>query len=219
MKDSDIIDSIEELSAMDETSFLSSVGNKDQDLEYLEGRYINNVNVQGYVFSGIEGERLYFENCIFTQCEFEKAYFKETIFKQCDFSNSNFKNSTFSNCKMENVKCVGTNFSDSGFKRVCITDCILRYAVLTNSILNSLYLEESDLSEAYLDECKTKMFSAKDVNFERANFYKTSLKGIDLRTSQIKDIVFSKEAIELRGAIVDLFQAAELAKSLGIIIK
>ena len=52
-----------------------------------------------------------------------------------------------------------------------------------------------------------------------ASFFKTPLKGMDFTTCDIKGLVLSDECSEVRGAVMDLYQAAELAKRLGIVIK
>jgi len=55
------------------------------------------------------------------------------------------------------------------------------------------------------------------VDFEHAEFYKTSLKDIDLSTSDISSLRINKESIE--GAIIDSFQAEQVCYLLGIKIK
>lgn len=185
----------------------------------IEDKYIIALKVEETNFSTIEGLNIIFENCIFNKVVFQKTYFRNCFFKNCDFSNCDFSNSTFSNCKFQNVKGVGTNFSDSSFKDIKINDCMLRYAVFTYSLFNICAIEQSDLTEAFIDNCKAKKLTFNDVSLIRANFYKTALKGIDLRTCQIDGMILSTEANELKGAVVDMMQAAELARILGVIIK
>ena len=57
------------------------------------------------------------------------------------------------------------------------------------------------------------------VSLQNASFFKTPLKGMDFTTCDIKGLVLSDECSEVRGAVMDLYQAAELAKRLGIVIK
>ena len=45
------------------------------------------------------------------------------------------------------------------------------------------------------------------------------LKGIDLTTCRISGIITSLEAGELKGAVVNMFQAVELAKRFGVIVR
>ena len=52
-----------------------------------------------------------------------------------------------------------------------------------------------------------------------ANFVHTMLKDVDLTTCDIDALTLSESCAELRGAVVDLWQAAGLARRLGLIIK
>ena len=70
-----------------------------------------------------------------------------------------------------------------------------------------------------LTACRLKNTSVHEVRFDKANFYRTSLKGIDLTTCRISGIITSLEAGELKGAVVNMFQAVELAKRFGVIVR
>ena len=52
-----------------------------------------------------------------------------------------------------------------------------------------------------------------------ASFFRTPLRAMDFTTSQIGGLVLSDSCEELRGLTVDLYQAAELSKRLGLMIK
>ena len=68
-------------------------------------------------------------------------------------------------------------------------------------------------------ECKLKNIICEKVEFKNTNFFRTPLKGIDFTKSTLTGIVVSSEGTELKGAIMDLYQAAEFAKLFEIIIK
>ena len=51
------------------------------------------------------------------------------------------------------------------------------------------------------------------------NFFKTPLKGVDFTSCRLQAPTLSLGGPELRGAEVTLFQAAELAGQMGVIIK
>ncbi|MEG0379731.1 MAG: pentapeptide repeat-containing protein, partial [Eubacterium sp.] len=67
-------------------------------------------------------------------------------------------------------------------------------------------------------ECKLKNTCFEACNLSQVDFLHTSLKGIDLTSNTLHGLSLTG-ALELRGAVVNLFQAAELAKLLGVIIK
>ena len=49
--------------------------------------------------------------------------------------------------------------------------------------------------------------------------FRTALKGIDLSENQIEGISVSDSAYELRGAVISPWQAIELARIFGLVIK
>ena len=50
----------------------------------------------------------------------------------------------------------------------------------------------------------------------RSEFFRTPLKGIDLSSCNIEQLLVSSEKTELKGVIVNTAQAVEFAKLLGI---
>ena len=67
--------------------------------------------------------------------------------------------------------------------------------------------------------CKMKDIQVLRTDFTLASFFKTPLKGIDFTECTIDRITVSEELSELKGAIINPYQAVELAKFLGVIIK
>ena len=78
---------------------------------------------------------------------------------------------------------------------------------------------DTDLSHADFPSCKLKEFQLNGVRMIETNFFHTPLSGVDLTSCEISALTLSEENKELAGAIVDLYQAAELAKRMGLIIK
>ncbi|MEA1883559.1 MAG: pentapeptide repeat-containing protein, partial [Thermotogota bacterium] len=68
-------------------------------------------------------------------------------------------------------------------------------------------------------ECTLKNFLPNQTNFQGAEFLHTSLKGIDFTTCRIDGIRVSNKYQELTGMIVNTYQAAELSKLMGIIVR
>ena len=93
------------------------------------------------------------------------------------------------------------------------------YAAFFSAKLTGVQFLTCDLSGADMVECTLKDFAFEETRLTGASFFKTSLAGIDLTGCPLEGIRVSEHYTELRGAIVDLFQAAELAKLLGITIK
>ena len=95
----------------------------------------------------------------------------------------------------------------------------MQYLNLDGSKLESFRVEDTDLENGNFAQCKCKGVTFSQVRLQNASFFKTPLKGMDFTTCDIKGLVLSDECSEVRGAVMDLYQAAELAKRLGIVIK
>ena len=78
-------------------------------------------------------------------------------------------------------------------------------------------MKNCNLSSSSFSECKVKNIYFETSELIQAQFFRTKLKSIDLSTCEINGIVTSLQDIE--GVIVNNFQAIELSKLMGIIIK
>ena len=114
---------------------------------------------------------------------------------------------------------MGDNLQNCGMQDIFICQSNLKYAQFSHSIFNNIDIAESDLSESDFSECRLKEFYPEKTRFQRSAFFKTPLRGIDFTSCQIDGIVVSDNFTELRGASVNLYQAAGLSKLLGVIIK
>ena len=83
---------------------------------------------------------------------------------------------------------------------------------IKNSLFNKVSLRTSNFQEN-----KIKNMLLKEVDLTQTQFFKTSLNGIDLSQSIIEGIAVSLE--DIRGAIIDSFQAINLLYLLGVKIK
>lgn len=167
----------------------------------------------------LDFENVIFENCRFSGCSFRKISFTDCLFKTCDFSNGKFENCRFKRCELSSVKAVGADFSESDLYDISLGDGNFRYASFDSVRLEGVSVGQSDFSEAALTACKMKAIFLSEVKFIRSNFFRTPLKGIDFTESVLEAPVVSDEGKELAGATVSLYQAADLAKLLGVIVK
>ena len=102
---------------------------------------------------------------------------------------------------------------------VFITDSNLSFVNLDESKIQNLKVQDSDFSSATLTQCKLKNIVFDNNQLVRTSFFKTPLKGIDLRTCELSGLIVSLECTELKGAVVTMFQAAELSRLMGLVIK
>lgn len=157
--------------------------------------------------------------CSFHDCDFEKASFVDVLFRNCDFSGSRLTDCYFHRCAFLSVKGVGADFHESLFKEVRMEDSVFSYANFSGTSWESTVLNGCDLQESYLEECRLKKTELNRVKLNRANLFGTALRGLDLRSCEIEGILISDEKKELAGAVVDLYQAAELARLMGLVIR
>jgi uncharacterized protein YjbI with pentapeptide repeats len=196
-----------------------TVAKAKEEYNEIEAACIRDFELSEFDFSKLRWSDVVFENCRFTGCDFRKSEFVNVVFKKCDLSNSNFSDSYFHKIDFTGVKAVGAYFIDCVVEEVKIIGSNFSFVNFTKTKFKSCTFNETDMHEGVLSDCSLKTFAFDTVKLYKADFYKTMLKGIDLRTCDISGIVVSDTLQELKGAVVELIQAAELAKKIGIIIK
>lgn len=159
------------------------------------------------------------EGCSFVGCDFDRAMIADTAFSNCDFSNSTFSEANFTRCTFSSCKFTGADFAEAVFSRIEVCDSTFAYASLTKGKLVDARISTTDFSQADLAELRQRRVQFDDVRFVGTSFFRASLDGVDLSSCQLADIVLSDGMGELRGCSMDLFQAAGIARRLGVTIK
>lgn len=187
--------------------------------EWIQEKQLIKFNAEEMDFSALCFSKIRFENCRFINCSFHKCEFTDVVFLSCNFSNCNFSESYWNRCQIGSSKGIGADFSDCSINHVTISGCSMDYSNFDLSKLEKVRIEQTELNHGSLAGCRCKELSWDRVQLKNASFFKTPLKGMDFSTSSIEGIVLSDECTELKGVSVDLYQAADLAKRMGIIIK
>ena len=94
--------------------------------------------------------------------------------------------------------------------------CNFSLSNLNQSRFQTVRWEESDFTNAEISECQFKQVELSRIKLDQASLFGTLLKGIDLTSCSLHQILLSDTFRELRGATVDMYQAAELATLLGL---
>lgn len=184
--------------------------------EDIEGfKFINEM------FLELDEENLEFKKCLFQNCKIsgklEKTYFTFVIFENCDFSNFSFEESNFNNVYFKNCKFIGSNFIMTRLNQIEIIESNFKYSNFSNSNIKECNISNSDFSSSEFEEVIFNKLDLKEVSFISTRFFKTKLGLIDFRDCNIDGI--SAEIKDLKDMIVTEYQAMELSKMLGIIIK
>ena len=88
---------------------------------------------------------------------------------------------------------------------------------LSNSSFKDVKIENTNLQSSGICEVKFKNIEFEECNLNKCQLFRTKLKNIDFSTCDINGIIV--DASDLKGVIVNEFQALELSKLLGLKIK
>ncbi len=80
-------------------------------------------------------------------------------------------------------------------------------------------ITDTDFSSALFSSCEIKQTELKNVTLAKAVFFGTKLAGLDFTSCNIDGLTVSDTGTELKGAKVDVWQAAMFAKLLGLIVE
>lgn len=205
---------------MAEESGLEAVLEKaDRFGEDISGHLFKNCSVADEEIERISFEKTVFEHCNFENVTFEGCSFDNVIFKNCSFVKCSFSGGIFSRCEFSCSRSMGGDFTSASFIDFTIKNSSFRYANFTSSRFERACIKDCDMRGTFLARCSLKSTVFSETDFTEGEFYYTSLSGMDLTSCKIFGVRFSDGASELKGVTVDIYQAAELARLLGVKIK
>lgn len=169
-------------------------------------------------FFKIEIRRSIFENCTFTNCSFEKASFVNVVFKSCDLSNSIFSGGYFERCRFISCKCLGVDMRDTVIKQTAFEQSNFQFSLFDATKMTDVLFDYIDFTESSMAESKLKRFAARDSKFIKNNFFKTMLATVDFTSNDLVAPLVSNPPVELKGAVINALQAADLIGLWDIIV-
>ena len=95
----------------------------------------------------------------------------------------------------------------------------MNYANFDACKLENLLVDKTELNSSNLTQCKCKDIQWRQAALTNASFFKTPMRAWTFQTARSRDLCYPMTIRNLKGAVVDLYQAAQLSKRLGIIIK
>lgn len=202
--------------------------NLSQD-EFLAALMTPDAHVSNTAFTGLEladvaADGTVFENVAFRSCTFERVNlsnctFTDVLFSGCRFVRCDLGRSWLNRVDFRSCSAPVLSFLKSRLTGVSLVDSQLAYADLSETTVDQLVASETKLSEASFHATKLRHLALDRCDLSRATFFRTSLSGVDLSTCDISGLRVSSDLRELRGAVIDPDQAAELMGLLGIKIK
>lgn len=187
-----------------------------EDERGLRDLRIENEVVEGQDFSKLDLMNLTFAKCRFVECRFTGTGFYYVNLEHCDFSNNDFENSYWKECRVISSKGDGARFIRSHMKQTAWQGCSLCYSNFSMAVLEQVQISDSVMKMSAMPECRFKQLQLHGVNLEEVDFFKTSLKNLDLSRCEIRGISVSDSFRELAGVKIDAMQAVELALLLGV---
>jgi len=169
-------------------------------------------------FLNIEIRTSIFEKCAFNHCNFGNAYFIDVVFKSCDFSNSRFQGAYFERCQFICCKCVGVDMRDTVIKHTSFEQSNFQYSFFDKTKMTDVVFDHIDFTESSMTEATLKRFKAVGTKFVKNNFFKTMLATVDFTDDEFIMPIVSAPPVELKGAIINMFQAADLIGLCGVIV-
>jgi len=192
--------------------------------EHAEGLPLRAVSMEGDTLcesdlSGLEVRGGTFTNCGLSGCNLEHSAFIDVYFTDCNFSNAHLTDSYFERCRFQNCKCVGTDFSGSVLKGVCVEDCAFSLARFDRAGFTGVLFRSCDWTEVSCTEASLRDFRVERSRLIRVSFFRTPLCGVDVSENELRGLVVSDTLRELRGMTVSPLQAVELVSLCGVKVK
>ena len=191
----------------------------DPDRGTLEAVEIRKLHAVEADFTELKVSSSRFSNCQFLSCDFTGALLLDITFEDCDFSNSIFDSVAFTRCTFNDCKFAGASFTEGLWEHVAAKDCTFAYGAFNRCLWKIVRAHTCDFSSADMSEMGLRSISLDDNRFVGTNFFRTKLAGLDFTSCQLEGIVISDAMVEVYGAKLGLYQAAALARRLGIIIE
>ncbi len=198
------------------STLCSCIERSMQDDSCIEDMIFENEDITETDISSIEFENVRFVKCDLKKCNFSRSRFYHADFINCNLSLSDFSKTFWKKVTIIESNVVGGKFVESLIKETNIRNSIFDYSNFFNASLDNCLFNESKFAESSFTESKLKKVHLKKVVFTGADFFKTSLRGIDLSDCIIDGIKISADLFELKGAKINPEQAMELIRVFDI---
>lgn len=203
---------------MDLVEFKNKIEEVTQSDQKIENQIIDfEEELSNYQMLNLDFYKSKFDSINIIDSNFEKASFVNIEFLNCNFSNTTFENCSFIRCNFNNCKFTGTVFLKSRFDTIEFKESNFCYSNFSLSMMNNIKYKDSIMRNMYFEENKHKKLEIDNSDLTGANFFKTSLKDIDLSTNNISALVVGLD--DIKGAKIDSMQALDLIGLLGVKIK
>lgn len=201
---------------------------KSPKLSYLENaRFENDIEYIGLEINENPKEKMIlndmtFDSCIFNKIDFSNMIlnnvsFLDCIFRECDLANKEFENIFIIRTEFFNSRLTGVNISKSKLQDVLFGDSLMNYFAISDCAVENTEFINCNLISSRLFNLKLKNTEFKESVMRDFEVINTSLKGIDLSTDEISNLLVNIG--DIAGIKVNMSQAIDLLKLLEIEVK
>lgn len=170
-------------------------------------------------FQELEVEGARFSHCCFAASDLSRSIFRDVIFEDCDLSNVVMDQVGFTRCSFVGCKLTGASFAEASFEDVTFKHCPLSFSAFTGSRWRHVSVLGCDFTGADMAEVNQRFVRVSECRFIETNFFRTALAGMDFTTSVLENVSFSDSMTEFYGTKLSVYQAASLARLLGVIVE
>ena len=186
----------------------------------LETMVVGDVDATNCAITAADLSDVRLEKVLLTAGQCERVNARDVVVKNSDFSATNVSNGSWNRVEFSGCRMTGVDFSKSALHDVVFKSCLLNMANLRFADLRRVSFVDCTMSEADFLGARLVDVTFETSDLEKAVFETASCTRVDLRTSQLTDIVGWKS---LKGATIDSVQlmgaAPYLANELGVIVK
>lgn len=191
--------------------------------QMMDGDDLRGLRFEGAVFLLPGIEKASFAGCSFSRCTFPPGQalrfdFLDCAFSGCDFAGASFSGGAFLRVSFDQCRATGTVFTEASLRHAAFTGCQMAYANFGLARLTDALLTGCELPHASFGESRLQKTAFTDCRLSGAEFFRTSLRGMDMRTNRIDGIVLGDRS-EIAGATFTSLQACQLALLLDIRIQ
>lgn len=172
--------------------------------------------------AGLDRSRLILHNVSFDHTRFERCRLRgvrmyDVLFDRCDLSMVDFGGASLHRVAFVGCKLQGADLSNATVRDLTIRESAARFVNFSMSDFRNVRFDRSDLRGGIFISVRQRNLLVERCDLSECDFSQTRLAGTDLCDSSIDGITVAPD--DLRGAIVTPWQAASLARLMGLIVR
>lgn len=171
----------------------------------------------GIVARNVTLSRVHLEHCALPATHLTGATLRDVRFTVCDCSQAGCDEAFIQRGEFIESRLLGWHATKAHLRDVVLRECNANYATLAAARCESVRFERCLLQQASFVDADLRGVAFDRCDLTGANLQGANLAGADLRGSTLDGIRVNLK--DLRGAIIDLPQAAILVQILGVVVR